>query len=264
MVNQTELRRRFNPDGSLLREHQLRMLEMLKYIDSVCKKHNISYWLSSGTLLGAVRHGGFIPWDDDLDIEMPRKDYLKLIKVLKKEINPNYALQTHKTDIHYLYPFAKLRDLHSVIKETHDADIFYKYKGVYVDLFPLEPLSKGLASKFVRKHQKLKDRVALEKDPKKRERLIVRGWFCLSVRYFWIRLWSRMSIRNEVRHTWGSWYSIFRVKTELFPLSQVEFEGCRFPAPRNVDKYLTRLYGNYLQLPDIEKIEIHTVNVKLN
>ena len=101
MANQAELRERFNPDGSSLRNHQLRMLEMLKYIDGVCKKHNISYWLSSGTLLGAVRHGGFIPWDDDLDIEMLRKDYLKLVKVLGREIDSKYALQTHKTCLLY-------------------------------------------------------------------------------------------------------------------------------------------------------------------
>ena len=65
-----ELRQRYNPEGSLLRRHQLRMLEILKEIDRICQKHRIDYWLSSGTLLGAVRHGGFIPWDDDLDIEM--------------------------------------------------------------------------------------------------------------------------------------------------------------------------------------------------
>ena len=63
---QNELRERYNPDGSILRKQQLRMLEMLQYIDFVCKKHNIRYWLCSGTLLGAVRHGGFIPWDDDV------------------------------------------------------------------------------------------------------------------------------------------------------------------------------------------------------
>ena len=65
-----ELRKRFNPDGSLLRRQQLRMLELLEAVDLVCKKYDIPYWLSSGTLIGAVRHQGFIPWDDDLDIEM--------------------------------------------------------------------------------------------------------------------------------------------------------------------------------------------------
>ena len=76
---QNELRERYNPDGSILRKQQLRMLEMLQYIDFVCKKHNIRYWLCSGTLLGAVRHGGFIPWDDDVDIEM-LNDWLEFSK----------------------------------------------------------------------------------------------------------------------------------------------------------------------------------------
>ena len=67
---QQDLRERFSPEGSMLRKQQLRMLEILLYIDKVCKEHGIRYWLSSGTLLGAVRHGGFIPWDDDLDVEM--------------------------------------------------------------------------------------------------------------------------------------------------------------------------------------------------
>ena len=71
MLNQEEqikLRNRFNPEGSLLRQHQLRMLDILIEIDKICQKHNINYWIDGGTLLGAVRHGGFIPWDDDIDI----------------------------------------------------------------------------------------------------------------------------------------------------------------------------------------------------
>ena len=71
---QQQLRERFNPEGSMLRKQQQRMLEILLHIDEVCTEHNIKYWLSSGTLLGAVRHGGFIPWDDDLDIEMLKED----------------------------------------------------------------------------------------------------------------------------------------------------------------------------------------------
>ena len=98
---QNELRERYNPDGSILRKQQLRMLEMLQYIDFVCKKHNIRYWLCSGTLLGAVRHGGFIPWDDDVDIEMLREDYKRLVRILKKDIDSRYALQTHSTDANY-------------------------------------------------------------------------------------------------------------------------------------------------------------------
>ena len=81
-MNQDELRARFNPDGSLLRRQQLRMLDILLEVDKICKKHDIRYWLSSGTLIGAMRHDGFIPWDDDLDIEMLRSDYVRLMKVL--------------------------------------------------------------------------------------------------------------------------------------------------------------------------------------
>jgi hypothetical protein len=73
MTNE-ELRERYNPEGSLLRRQQTRMLEILLEVDRICQKHDIRYWLSSGTLIGALRHDGFIPWDDDLDIEMMRED----------------------------------------------------------------------------------------------------------------------------------------------------------------------------------------------
>ena len=101
-----DLRQRFNPEGSVLRQHQLRMLELLKVIDCICKKHDIPYWLSSGTLIGAARHKGFIPWDDDLDIEMMREDYLRLIKILPEELPDNLALQTHETDPNYIFLFS--------------------------------------------------------------------------------------------------------------------------------------------------------------
>ena len=85
-IDHQSLRQRFNPDGSLLRRQQLRMLEILVEIDKICQHHQIPYWLSSGTLIGAVRHNGFIPWDDDLDIEMMRSDYLRLMDILPREL----------------------------------------------------------------------------------------------------------------------------------------------------------------------------------
>ena len=77
-IDHEALRQRFNPEGSLLRRMQHRMTEMLVEIDKICRRHDLKYWLCSGTLLGCVRHGGYIPWDDDLDIEMLREDYEKL------------------------------------------------------------------------------------------------------------------------------------------------------------------------------------------
>ena len=114
----SELRKRFNPDGSLLRRQQLRMLELLEVIDVICRKHQIPYWLSSGTLIGAARHKGFIPWDDDLDIEMLRSDYLRLLKVLPQELPDNLALQTNETDPNYIFIYGKLRDKDSHLEET--------------------------------------------------------------------------------------------------------------------------------------------------
>ena len=93
---QAQLREKYNPDGSAIRDAQLHMLNILKCVDGICRKHNIPYWLSSGTLLGAVRHQGFIPWDNDIDIEMPVEDYKRF-------------LQTYSSNLGYNEMWAKVR-----------------------------------------------------------------------------------------------------------------------------------------------------------
>ena len=99
--NKEELRARFNPEGSLLRRQQLVMLEMAKVLDRICKKHNIPYFLYAGSLLGAIRHDGFIPWDDDFDVALLRKDYHRLLKILPDELPSNIVLQSNDTDKNY-------------------------------------------------------------------------------------------------------------------------------------------------------------------
>ena len=134
--SEQELKQKYNPEGSILRRHQMRMLEMLETIDAICKKHHIPYWLSSGTLLGAARHKGFIPWDDDLDIELLRKDYLKLMEILPQELPDNLVLQNNETDPNYIFIFAKVRDRNSYMEEYGSYDRIFKERGIYIDIFP--------------------------------------------------------------------------------------------------------------------------------
>ena len=114
------------------------MLEILLEVDRICQKHDIPYWLSSGTLIGAMRHDGFIPWDDDLDIEMLRSDYLRLMKVLPSELPEWLALQNDETDPNYFYFYAKVRDRRSRMLEQNGYDRLWQEQGIYIDIFPME------------------------------------------------------------------------------------------------------------------------------
>ena len=132
------LRERFNPDGSPLRRMQMCMLEMVSELDRVCRKYDIPYFLYGGTLLGAMRHDGFIPWDDDLDVGLLRPDYLRLMKVLPAELPEHIALQTNDTDPNYFYFFAKLRNRRSLLEEPSPYDRVFRERGVFIDIFPFE------------------------------------------------------------------------------------------------------------------------------
>lgn len=257
---QAKLREKFNPEGSMLRKQQLRMLEILLYIDKVCKENNIKYWLSSGTLLGAVRHGGFIPWDDDLDIEMLREDYERFIKIFPN--NDKYALQTHKTDENYFRTFAKVRDLHSQISEF-ELDKYYKYRGLYVDVFSIERIPRCVCrfyggvfeviGRWRRKYCKTK---ALWLAIKCFQKLML---YTIPIVRPIFRIFTK-----ELHHSYGSGFLKKRNVEDLLPLSQVSFEGYVFPAPRDSNNYLKKIYGEYNQLPEIDTITIHTSTCTFN
>ncbi|MDZ5034932.1 LicD family protein, partial [Clostridium perfringens] len=122
-----------------LKEAQLRMLEILIEVDRICKKHHINYWLDAGTLLGAIRHEGFIPWDDDLDIGMLRKDYNKFLQIVKNELNSNFIFQSPETDDLCQNAFAKIRDKNSEIRSKHNNE---RNLGVFIDIFPYDSFTK--------------------------------------------------------------------------------------------------------------------------
>lgn len=263
---QSQLRAKFNPDGSELRIFQLRLLDMLKYIDDVCRRNNIHYWLSSGTCLGAIRHGGFIPWDDDADVEMLYQDYKKFLKAMRKEPNTEFVFQTSETDPEYVGVVGKLRDLNSEMDEVLRVKPNYsefKYKGVFVDVFAVEPSNSRVLTRFAFKLQVL----FLHFLAKIKSRTIRR--FLSRFNSLWLHglvfpvfsLYGKIFNKQRLRHKIGSGFPAVRYLDEVKEAVYVPFEDTMLPVPRDYDAYLTRLYGNYKELKQTPTGESHLVNV---
>ena len=255
-----ELRERYNPEGSMLRRQQMRMLEILLEVDKICRKHDIRYWLSSGTLIGALRHNGFIPWDDDLDIEMMRSDYLRLMQVLPSDL-PNWlALQNDETDPNYFYFYAKVRDRRSRMLEQNGYDRLWKEQGIYIDIFPMErhPIwMHKLTEKSVGHMYKIW-RTSTDD-----ERAIksVRSIFNFNNRYFFPCLRAILSQftfgSKVITSGMGIPFHNPRYAEEIFPLTTHQFEGYDLPVPKDADAHLRHIFGDYMQLPDLEKLAPH-------
>lgn len=256
-IDNIQLREKYNPDGSPLRNIQLRMLDILQCVDEICRHHHIRYWLSSGSLLGAVRHQGFIPWDDDLDIEMMREDYLHLMKVLPKELPNQYILQTDQTDKSYIYLYGKVRDRHSRIREKSIINQTFQYQGIFIDLFAVEPSFKPLAKFAAILYNRLCFNLAQKGGFRHTiamyNRAVLKG--CIFPIF---RLISKCAPQHTLHHTFGVNFLKARHTKDIFPLQRIAFEGIMCNAPANPDAYLREIYGNYMQIPDNK--DIHIVN----
>ena len=119
---------------------------ILKHLDAFCNENNLKYFMCGGTLLGAVRHKGFIPWDDDIDIMMKREDYDKLIELYPKNDNSNFKLFSYELDKSFPYPFAKMDDFRTIFEE----EINDSYKiGVNIDIFPIDYITEDELHEFM-------------------------------------------------------------------------------------------------------------------
>lgn len=256
-------------DGeTVLRQAQLVMLRMFRIIDYICKKHNIQYWMCSGTLLGAVRHKGFIPWDDDLDICMLREDYEHFVKIAPSEFPIDMMLQTHETDPHYHYlPLpCKVRDKKSFILSPGYEDEESE-KGLFIDIFPADRYHTNKLVFMYEKCMKIYNTFickSLDAVYFTNESWIKRVlaffhpvFHFLVVRY--MRYAKKLINRNRylgtncyIGHGFDTLWKRYFVYDDIFPLVELEFEGYSFLAPHSSDVYLRTLYGSDYMTPPSE------------
>lgn len=250
-----------------LRSCQLKQLSILVEIDRICEKHGITYWLDGGTLLGAVRHGGFIPWDDDIDIGMPLADMKRFIQIAPSELPSSLFLQTKETDASYKGIITKVRDLNSLYVESHDTFISDYKKGLFIDIFPFIDYPT-VPKKWVKKLMKglSKSYDILHTQHYYSFRSFVEFFYFGSMHTIYKAIWKLLCLifpkgtyLSNTIHNNG--YGIVHRIDSVYPLSEIEFEGRRFKAPGNIDAYLTDLYKNYMEIPPVDKRKIHAIYI---
>ena len=256
------LREKFNPDGSVLRMHQMRMLEILEVIDAICEKYGLTYWLCGGTLIGAMRHQGFIPWDDDIDIEMPMKDYKEFVKLCKTELPENYKLQTHETDKFYFNTYAKIRDLGSLVIEKSKGDQFYKFKGAFVDVFPVTSCNKFLykTSHLIQKNMLI--RPAKYIPFKFFHCCLIPVYYLVTFIYYIFGCIDKMIGSKGISAVYGATFYIPSFEeSKVLPVKRLFFEGRKMCVPNDPDYCLRLQYGDYMKVPPLDKIHVHASEI---
>lgn len=247
-----------------LRACQLKQLAILEEIDKICKRHHIEYWLDGGSLLGAIRHGGFIPWDDDIDIAMTLEDEKRFEEIAPKELPEWLFLQTTKTDPGSKEPITKIRDVNSLyIEQGDDFNDFY-VKGIYVDIFPFVDYP-DISRKWIKRITKgiSKSNSILHHRHTYSLRSFAEFFWFGGKYYLYSGLWKIVNLLgkktrcSDVPYLNGRGISFD--KKAIKPLGTIKFEGKEFPAPCNPDSYLTDLYGDYMTIPPVEKREFHSV-----
>ena len=219
-------------------------LEILDYIDTLCKKHNINYIINYGTLIGAVRHQGFIPWDDDIDLSMPREDYQRFINIFQKE-KSKYKLLSLETDKNYFNNFIKITDSTTKIVDTRNTKTYES--GVFIDIFPMDRFDDP---KVIDTCYKLESFKLLSFSKHK------------NIVYKEIQKYSRENDRYMAFIP-----SKFKEK-EVFPVDTfkelilTEFEGRMLPVPKKYDQFLTQMYGDYMTPPSKEMQEWYSHSIK--
>lgn len=232
-------------------------LNILKYFAEICEQNDIRYWLEFGTLIGAVRHKGYIPWDDDVDVGMLREDFEKLSAVFNKD-SSNYKFYSYDSDPTFPFAYGKIIDENTILIEPGVES------SVYIDIFIFDnaPAQAAKLKKIYDKRDKYRrlDRITkgvanTGKNPlKKVFAAVVRYKYRKKPQNYFIGKISENSktyqhIQTGYVGNFLGWKRIIAPVEILQNFILMEFEGCQFKAPAEYDKWLRLYYGDYMQLP---------------
>ena len=247
-----------------IRKVQLRLLEMAVAIRNVLEKYNVPHMITYGTLLGAVRHNGFIPWDDDFDFYIIGEQYENAIECLRSELPSDIFVEDEKSEPLYFHGWAHAKDTRTEAEYVlFPQDNLYKHHGVCVDLYRaflinkecdklnrlnahIDYLKRKLNKGFISEYEYLNRTKSLKKELSEEEKRV-----------------SSINLNDDVDMV--GFVSVFNdsmLKKDVFPLVKYDFEGTYFWGPKNADLLLKNCYGNYMQLPPIEKRNPHYSLVK--
>lgn len=251
-----------------IREVQKVEINILKEVTSLCKRHGIRYFISRGTLLGAVRHKGFIPWDDDADIVMPREDYDRFLEIAPKELPAHLFVQHHTTDSKFYLLITKIRDSNTTLIEPAGFSFKHLNQGIFVDIFPLDLLPKSKPMQiivifllrilwkcfFMKRHCFYTEQNLIQRIHLAMYKLLPIGSRLLANIYE--RLCRKCGNKNSdfvdvlVQ---DPRYSKIKKRSWFTETRSFEFEGELFDGPACYDEVLTHAYGNYMEYPPEEE-----------
>lgn len=251
-----------------LEELRAKELNLLNLFDEFCKKNTLSYFLAYGTLLGAVRHKGFIPWDDDIDVCMLRPDYERFLSMRRDfESENSQALVKKCGDKGYPFPFTKIEDKTTLVHEHAMSERIHT--GVWIDIFPFDGFRDSPEKNKKLFSNEKRNKKIIQKSLAKAgavggnriKRLLNCILIPLARLYVWICRLPQRSDEIAKKNSFDKCNSVGTLvwaaqgtcnimkKENVFPLSQVLFCDRNYPAPKQTDIYLSRIYGNYMQLP---------------
>lgn len=268
----------FDNTQTSIRDVQKIQLEMLVEFDRICKKHNIKYQLFAGTLLGSIRHKGFIPWDDDIDVCLLRKEYNKFMTVYKEELNSSYFLQNYETDENSIFHFSKLIKDNTIYRTKMYKDV-NMHQGIFIDIFPMDNVKPFVLSGKI--HSIIcRYLFVIISSMNKSRCYVTRNKVVKHLRlalYYFTKAFPKKSIHRFVdkiicifnKQDTGyvgclangaskEEFANFTVKTSTFyNFAQGEFEGYKFPIPDDYDSVLSKNYGDYMIFPPQEQQKPH-------